>query len=528
MTSLLQDIELPDSYVDRMRKEGTVLELSLKEAIRLALNNNLEIAIENFNEDLNRTQIIRSQGFYDPVFAFTLGWTSSESPTRSELDAGGGVRVSQFKSFTFNNQFIKNIPGGSTFTASWNNTRQDTNSLFAFLNPSYNTGLRFQFTQPLLRGFRETSTQRQIKIANLDTQISDTQFKQRVSEIVQQVQNQYWELAYAIANSETQRQSMELAIIQHRNNRKRVEIGVMAPIEITSSQAEVARRDQGFIQSEVNIINAQNGLKRLLAPDPEASIWNLTLIPLDTPEEREVVVTMDNAIQTALGNRPELERIELQQEQNEVNRAFYRREGKPTVNLRGNFGSSGITGFVDESFICPPGTSGNCLPSDDVRIGSFGGAWGQAFGFDYINWGIAVDVEIPLKNRANEADLAITAIRERQLATTVKNQQQAIIVEVRNAYETITTRKKSLDAARVARQLAQEQLDGENKRFEAGLSTNYTVLQQQRDLALARTNETRARIDYNLSLARLQRSMGTTLEAKDIQLADLPGRSDRP
>ena len=148
-----EEIQLPDSYVDRVRKEGALLEISLKEAIRLALNNNLERAIENFNEEINREQIIRTRGFYDPVFAFTVGWSSSESPTRSELDAGGGVVVSEFKNFQFNNEFTQNVAGGGTFVASWTNSRFDTNSLFNFLNPSYNTRLNLQFTQPLMRGF---------------------------------------------------------------------------------------------------------------------------------------------------------------------------------------------------------------------------------------------------------------------------------------------------------------------------------------------------------------------------------------
>ena len=152
--------------------------------------------------------------------------------------------------FTFNTNLNQNVQGGGALRLTWNNGRSETNSQFFNVNPSFDTNFDISFTQPLWRGFgKKTATERQIKIANLDTEISDTQFKQRVVEIIQQVQNQYWELVYAIENHETQRKSVELAIVQHRNNQKRVEIGVMAPIEITSSHAEVATREQSLIQS---------------------------------------------------------------------------------------------------------------------------------------------------------------------------------------------------------------------------------------------------------------------------------------
>lgn len=520
-----QEMKVPEAYMERMRQTGTVLDMSLKEAIRLALNNNLEIAIENFNEDLNREQIIRTRGYYDPSLAFTVGWRSSTSPTTSSLDAGGGVSVSSFDSFQFNSTLNQNVVGGGALRLSFGNTQSETNSTYSFINPRYNSSFDVQFTQPLWRGFRKTNTQRQIKIYNLDTKISDTQFEQRVASVVQRVLDQYWELVFAVENYETQRKSMELAIIQHRNNRKRVSIGVMAPIEITSSEAEVASREQALIQSEVQIINAQNALKRLLAPDPDASIWNLTINPVDRPDLREIEIGMQDAIKQAIARRPELERVRLQMEQNEINHDFYKREGKPTVDLRANFGSVGASGNVTKTVF--KDTNGDGIPEPigtepdptDPRFGTFPTAWGQVFGFDYRAWGIFFDVTIPLKNRQNAADLATVAIRDRQLLSTLKDTQQMIMVEVRNAYETIATRKKSLEAAQLARRLSQEQLDGENKRFEAGLSTNFEVLRFQRDLAQNQVSELRAMIDYQLALINLEVATYTIIEDSDILMA---------
>ncbi len=218
-----QHIQVPESYLERMKRVSTIMELGLQETIRMALANNLEIAIENYNEDLNREQIVKTRGFYDPTLSFTVGWNSRKRPNTSVLESGGGLLVTVSDGFTFNTNLNQNVQGGGALRLTWNSGRSETNSQFFNVNPSYDTNFDISFTQPLWRGFgKKTATERQIKIANLDTEISDAQFKQRVVEIIHQVQNQYWELVYAIENHETQRKSVELAIVQHRNNRKRV------------------------------------------------------------------------------------------------------------------------------------------------------------------------------------------------------------------------------------------------------------------------------------------------------------------
>jgi HAE1 family hydrophobic/amphiphilic exporter-1 len=518
--------EVPESYEARVRNSGAFLELSLRDAIRLALTNNLDLEIENYNEDLNRMRVFGTKGYYDPVLSFSLGWNSTKRPNTSVLDAGARVPTSIFKRWVFDTQFTQNVVGGGNFSATFNNDRFTTNSAYTYINPQYGSDLAFTFTQPLMRGFLQTQTERQLKIYNLDTKISDSQFKQRVSEIIQQVQNQYWELEFTIQNFEARRRSLELAIVQYKNNQKRVDIGVMAPIEITSSRAEVATREQDMIQSEVQIINAQNALKNLLAPDPKDSLWSLTLLPTEEPKMVDITVSLDDAIQTALNRRPELEQLTLQMEQSGVNREYYKSQGKPAVNLRFGLTSTGTSGTVLGSEAID--TTGDGVPDtiitgvpqpDNPFYGGFGNAFSQVGKFSYLNYVAAVDVEIPLRNRSVESQLAQVAITERQLQSRTKSAQQLIMVDVRNAYEQIATRKKGLESARVARQLTQEQLDGENKRFEAGLSTNFEVLRYQRDLADAQVQELRAMVDYQVALVALQKAMFTIIDQNDITTA---------
>jgi HAE1 family hydrophobic/amphiphilic exporter-1 len=503
-----EDYKVPDAYVEQVKAGGAILELSLADAIRLSLTNNLEIEIENYNEELNKQRVFGTKGFYDPVFTATIGWNEARSPTTRLLEAGT-IAVFERDGFLFNSAFAQSIPWGGNYQIAFNNSRNLTNDTSATINPAYNAGLRFTFNQPLLRGFKQTQTERQFKLFNLDTEISDRQFQQRVSEIVEQVENQYWELAYAIENYEARRRSLELAIVQYRNNRKRVEIGVMAPIEITSSRAEVATREQEMIASRVDIINAQNQFKRLVAPDPQASLWELSMIPTERPGIKDLTITLDEAISTALKRRPELDQINLELEKNQVDRKYYQRFGKPAIDF--------------QAVLNPIGTSGDDIRGEESPFnGTITTAWSQMVGFDYINWQVGVNVEIPLRNRENESQLAQLAIADRQMMSRMKDTQQLVIVDVRTAYESITTRKEGLEAAQVARELSEEQLEGENKRFEAGLSTNFEVLRYQRDLADAQVRELRAIVDYQLALTSLRTAMFTIVDENDIVTARRP------
>lgn len=522
-----ETVERPLPYEARVQQEGgLVREISLEDAIRLALINNLELEIENYNEELTRERIIQTRGFYDPRLRFSFGWRSAERPSTSVLDAGQGIPTNISKNWIFDTEVQQNVPGGGSLSLLFQSDRVTTNSAFSFINPRYGSDFQVQFVQPLWRGFLETETNRQLKLYNLDSEISDRQFEQRVSEVIQSTENEYWELVFALENYEARRQSMELAILQFENNKRRSSIGVLAPIEITSSRAEVASRNQDMIQVEVQIINSENALKRLLTPNPQDSLWDVTLIPTDRPLVRDVTVSFDEAVDAALQRRPELEQTRLRMEQNEVDRSYYQKQGKPAVNLRTSFLSTGTAGVVFQDTLAdldgdgvPETRVGREPNPDSVFFGNFSETVGQVFGLDFRTYDIAVDVWIPLRNRTNDAQLAQVAISDRQLRSQLRNIEQEILVEVRDAYQSLGTQRKRLEAARLTTELTREQLEGETKRFQAGLSTNFEVLRYQRDLADARVRELRALVDYEQALTSLQKAMYTIIDDSDIVLA---------
>lgn len=517
------DYEIPDSYVDSARQSGPYRELSLQEAVRMALENNLQIEIEGYTQEINKELMYGAKGFYDPLFNFSVGWISSERPSTSVLETGQAVPTTISKRWMYNSSLSQNVKGGGNVALQLNTNSLSTNNAYSYINPSYNSNLDLSFTQPLWRGFRNTTYDRQMKLYNLDAKINESQFKLSVADIINQVQSQYWELAYAIENHETRRQSLKLALVQLADNRKRVEIGVLAPIEITSSRAEAASRSQEMIASEVSITNAQNSLKGFLSPDTNDPLWGKIIIPSEKPELREVNMTLDEAVETALKKRPELEQLTYQVAQNEVDRAYYINQGKPDISFTAGLTSQGTSGIVwDTSGI---GGGGGLPGVDPVPLpehpfyGKYGTALSQVYGFDYLTYDFGVSVEIPIRNRSNKAQLAQLAINDRRYQTQVRSVQQSVMVEVRNAFQNIITQQESMDAARVARELSEEQLDGETKRFEAGLSTNFEILQYQRDLTTAQVNELRAMIDYQLALAALQAATFTIVDDNDVLIA---------
>ena len=514
------DQEFPATrpYVERVRSEGRHLDLSLKEAVRLALTNNLEIAIEDFNEEVTEQRIFATRGDYDPVLSFSTGWSSNEWPSTSILDAGRDIPTSIRRGLDLNTSVQQPVKGGGALRMDLNNVRNSTNSLFSIINPNFESYFNFSFTQPLWRGFRETQTERQLKLYNLDRRINESQFEERVSGIILRLRTEYWELVSAIDIHETRRQSREQAVLQHELNKRRVAVGISAPMEVSRTRAEVSNREQVTIQAEVQIVIRQNALKRLLTPDRSAPLWNLRLIPTDRPRIQPLGIMLEEAIEQALKRRPELERLNLELEQNRIDRDFYKKEGKPRVNLRANVGSYGRSGQVFKNVDFFGALTREPDPANPF-YGNFGNSMGQALGFDYISYGIFVDVEIPLRNRRNEGQLAETAIAQRRLRHRQREQEQVIVEEVRNAYERLGIQKRELDMSVLAVRFAQEQLELETKRFKAGLSTNFELLQYQRDVAEARLVELRSQIDYQLALTGLRQAMNTIIDDQDLVVA---------
>ncbi len=503
---------LPLSPVEQAEKDGTALRISLKDLTKLALQNNLDIAISDTNEEIYRKRVLQAYGPYDPEITASMGVQSNRRPNTNATNQSSTGDFNETTGAFWNFQFAQNLSTGGGIRASYNSNRSDTNQKFALFSPQYGTGLSIEFTQPLFRNRRIDQTRGTIRLANLDARLNDSQFRQIVSSTIAGIQALYWDLVGAIRGFEIRRDSVKLAQISFQNNSKSVEIGALPRISITEARAEMANREVDMIASRAAILVAENNLRAVISPDRNAEIWQKVIVPTDIPEFVEYPVDRAQAIETALRNRPELEQFNFQLEQNSISRQMDQNQKKWQVDLVASFGTVGVAGpqSIDPDTGLP-------LINPDL-VGGIGKANQTLFTGGFTNWFAGFDIRIPLRNRGLDAQLAQLQIQRQQLDMSRTNMEQKIAVQVRNAIEDLETTKQRVQTARVALQLAQEQLEGESQRFQAGMSQNFLVLQRQQFFANAKGVELQALIAYKRSIINLQNAMWTLLESNDFEV----------
>lgn len=516
---------LPLSPIEKAQRDGTALSISLKDLTKLALQNNLDIAIEDTNEQLNRQAIIQSHGAYDPSLSASASFDMNRNPNTNLAQKSSTGDFSERKQARWNFTFSQPVKTGGTLQLAWNSGRSDQVTTFTLFNPQYNTSGSISFTQPLWRNFRIDDNRSQIKISNLDLETSDSQFKQKVTETIADIQSRYWDLVSAIRDYEIKRDSVRLAQITLRDNRKKVEVGTLAPIEVTQAEAQAANREVELISAEDTILNRENALRALISNDRNAPIWDQVIVPTETPDFREYKVDLDTAILTALKNRPELEQADIGLEQSDIRIKLNQNKRRWQLDLTASLGSVGVAGpqyYQRDPITGQPilDEDGNPIPqTPPALVGGIGTAYKTVFTEGFYNWSLGLQVQIPLRNRTTDAQIAREEIDKRRKLMQRKNQEQSIQVEVRNAVQQLETNRKRVETSKVALRLAQEQLDGEVKRFEAGLSENFRVLDQQNALSTAEYQELVSLINYKKSIITLQKAMYTLLEANEFDIA---------
>ncbi len=501
------------SPIQQAESGGTALPISLRDLTKLALQNNLDIAISDTNENLYRQRLILTYLPYDPALTVGLGLGSTKSPNTNLTNAAATENFNKYDQAFWNFKFTQNLPTGGGITAAYNSNRTNTNQQFALFSPQFNTSMTLQVSQPLNRNFRIDQNRGAIKLANLDTKLNDSQFKQTVSTTIAAIQGMYWDLVYTIRDFEIKRESLNRATVQLNNNTREVEIGVLPPISITEAKAEVATRQVDLIASRNAIIVAENNLRAVISPDRNADIWHRVIVPTDTADFQEYKVDVGTALDTALKNRPELEQYDIQTQQNGISYQVGRSLKKWQVDAVGSFGVTGVAG--------PQGynpLTGQPL-IDPNLIGSLGNANKLLFTGGFTNWFAGLTIGIPLRNRGLDAQLGQLKVQRQQLLMNRKNMEQKIAVQVRNAIQDLETNQQRVETTKVAVQLAREQLTGETKRFQAGMSENFLVLQRQEQLSTAEGTELQALVSYKKSIITLQQAMYTLLESNDFEIA---------
>jgi len=501
---------IPLSSIEIAGKNGTAYLVSLRDLTKLALQNNLDIAISDTNEEIYKSKLLQAYGPYDPAISLTLSTQSVTQPNTNLINESTTGTSNNTKQEVWNAQFTQNVATGGSITASLNSNRLDTNELFSLINPQYTATSTLQFTQPLLRNRQIDQNRGTIKIANLDIKINDSQFRQTITNTVAAIQSSYWDLAYAIGNYDITRQSVKLAQATVDENRTKVRIGVAAPIDVTTAQATLASRMVDLVAAQQAINVAENNLRSTISSDWKSDIWKKVIVPTDRTDFVEHKVDMDSAIATALEKRPELEQYNLQMKENDINYAVDKNQRKWQLNAVASFGTVGVAGpqsYVDGAPVLAP-----------FMVGGAGTAYQNVFTKDYSTWSVGLNVQIPLRNRSLDGQLGQLKVQKKQLLMNEKSQEQKIAVAVRNAVDDLGNNKQRVETATVARQLAEVQLEAETKRFKAGTSSNFLMLQRQTDLATAQGAELQSLVNYKKAVITLEQNMFTLLEAGDFEI----------
>lgn len=522
---------LPQSPIEKAQKDGTAVALSLKDITKLALQNNLDIAIADTNESMSQQRIQQTYGDYDPKLSGQLRLGSSkQGVTNLTNNTTAGFNKTDTASWNFT--FSQSVKTGGNVQVQWNTSRRDDNSTTATFNPQYNVQGTITFTQPLLKNLRIDSTRSNIKLYNLDLKNTDSQFKQKVTDTVSNIQSQYWSLVLAIRDYEIKRNSVRLAQINLRDNRKKVEVGTSAPIDVVDAEATMAQREVDLISSEETLLSQENALRALISSNRNSEIWSQVIVPTDVPDFKEYKVNQDDAINTALANRPELVQSQISVNKIDINRKLLENNRKWQFDLAGSLGSQGLAGpqgclkdYV--TGVCKNDPLGQPLLSTPPGlVGGMPTAYKSIFTEGFTNWAITFQLNIPLRNRSLDAQLVQQDISKRQELMKRKQTEQTIQVDVRNAMQQLETRRNQVRTAEAARRFSKERLDGEEKRFQAGLSQNYLVLQRQNELAQSEYTYLQAQINYKKSIITLQKAMYTLLESNDFEIAK--GTSSKP
>jgi outer membrane protein len=508
---------LPLSPIEKAEQDGTAIHLSLVEITKLALQNNIDIAIADTSEETSKLSLVSAEAAYDPSLSFSLSTDSSKSSNTRLETASSEATFTTSKSVSWSANYSQSVKTGGSIRGSMSTSRRSSDESFSLFNPSFNARASVTYSQPLWKNFMIDSNRAQLKIVKLDMEASDITFKQTVTTNISRIMQQYWALVSAIEDYDIQRNSMRLAMINLRDNRKRVEVGTQAPITITETEFQLAQTRQSLNSAEETIERQMNAMRQYISNDPDNEIWSKVIVPTDTPDFQEYRIDLDTAIETAMRNSPEVQQSDLDLQKSDINLKVRRNDKKWGVDLSFSFGSSGSSGT--------PGGSGQNLDLiDPDYIGGWGTSFDNLFSKGLINWSLQLSVDVPLRNRRAETSYANELISRKRTVLNRKKLEQQIVVEIRNAYQALQTARLQVETAKLRRELAEEQLDGENKRYDAGLTENYRVLERQDQLASAENGELRSLITYKNAIITLQEAMNTLLEESDFEISK--GSSD--
>ncbi len=476
--------------------QGPVVRMGIDDAVATALEQNLDLQVQRINPQLRDLDTAFYRANFTPNFTSTIDFVDQTQPPSSLLSGNTSQLTTGRNAYNFG--IAQQTPWyGGSYQFLFNNGRTTTNNIFTSFDPQLTSNISASYTQPLLRNFKIDGTRQQLLVSQKNREISDTQLQQSIVQTTRTVRNAFYDLMYSIGNLAVQRQSLELSQQSLKDNRARVEIGTMAPLDIVQAEAEVATREEAVIVAEAAIERQQDLLRALIYGPKAPEMWGTRIEPTEVYTFTPATVDSDAAVKSALSQRTDLVVARKNLESNDISIKYFNNQSLPDLNASLNYGAQAIGGV---GLLRGPSSGLIPGPITGTVEKNYWTTLGEVFGGNYPGWTFSLDMSYPIGHSTNEANLARARLQHSQQQRQLDSLELAVATQVRDAARNVLTNAKRVDATRSARTLAERRLEAEEKKYQAGMTQNFFVLQAQRDLVIARNNELQALVEYAKSV----------------------------
>ncbi len=471
---------------------SSTVRLTVDDAVRMALEHNPDLAADRLEPQIGQTRVAAASGAFRPVFNTGIQQNNQLQPPSSFL-----IPVPTRNDATTTDVGVtQQLPWlGTSYSVSWNAVHTNSNSFLNSYNPLVQSGLSLAVSQPLVRNRVIDQARQQLETSRVDRAIADTTLRESVVHTTADVKTAYWNLVTAIANVDARKSALDLAMELVRVNKAKVDIGQSPPLDLVAAQAEVAADQEQVIIAETAVKQVEDQLRTLIFDTSDRAVWHVKIEPTDPPPVAAAPPDLEAAVTTALRDRADLARARKDIERSQVDVKFTENQRLPDVRLDASYLAAGLGGTQVLRTSDFPGT---VIGSGGVT--GFGSVLSDLLTGRYSTWAVGVNVSYPLGRTSQEAEYARARLQHTQAQERLRSAESRAVQQVRNAWWKIEMNAKRIDTTRAARELATERLDAERKRYDVGISTSFLVIQAQRDLAQARTNELAAILAYDLSL----------------------------
>ncbi len=491
--------------------ENEIKDFTLTKAIFHALKNNIDIKIEmTGTENAGLTKEIGDTIFI-PSLTINAGTSENNSPASGVLS---GADIIKRKNMYLNLKLEQKYALGGTLSVELKNTRSKSNSFFSTINPLLNSELNFSISQPLLKGFGTFATKKDILISMNEHIRSKHQLKSRIIDLVFDVENYYWNLVYTIESMSATKKSLEKAKKLLKQNELKVKVGIAAPIDILEAKAEVASYESQMIQAEKNVQTAENNLKKILNLTTEQFVIN----PIDKPETTKILVDFNKFLLEALNNRPDIKRARLDMKNNHIKVKYSKNQLLPNLQLTASYYTTGQGG---DQLIYGPGSIFEARPIIGVIKKDVWSTMKDAISNIYKNFSVGLSLSIPLSMKKERAMLAQAQLNLKSSFLNLKKVENTIYAEVKEVVKELEANLNLVKSNKIALKLEEQKLKAEEKKLSVGLSTNYQVLNYQRDFANAQAKNLKSIVDYKMTIAKINKILARTFSVYNIGFSDL-------